>query len=196
VPRPSKTRPARRCKHCGETHRPAGPKQARFAAEYLKDLNATQAAIRAGYSKRRASEQGYSLLQIPSVACHVQRVQARQLERTELTADEVINGLRAIACVDLSQIYDAQGNLMSVHDWPDDVKRVVMGMESDELFEMDRGRRVVTGHSKKVKIPDRIKAFELLGKHLALFTEVTRHEGEITMRDRITRARKRSGLKG
>jgi len=179
VPRPTKTRPPKSCTHCGQTHRPAGAKQAKFAAEYQKDLNATQAAIRAGYSKRSAERYGFELLKKPSVACVVQRKAQHVAERADLDAAFVIHGLMEIAAVDLSRIYHADGTLMSIHDWPEEIKKVVAGMETDEITETERGVTRVIGHTKKLKLPDRIKAFELLGKHKALFTEVIRNEGKM-----------------
>lgn len=70
------------------------PKQQRFVEEYIVDLNATQAAIRAGYSERRASEIGYQLLQKTTVQEAISAAQQARSERTELTQDWVIEKLR------------------------------------------------------------------------------------------------------
>lgn len=70
------------------------PKQTRFVAEYLIDLNATQAAIRAGYAKPRASEQGYQLLRKPTVQAAIAKQVAKQAKRLEISQDMVLNGLR------------------------------------------------------------------------------------------------------
>ncbi len=70
------------------------PKQARFVEEYLLDLNATQAAIRAGYSKKTANEQGAQLLAKLSIREAVAEAQAIRSKRTEITQDEVIQGLK------------------------------------------------------------------------------------------------------
>jgi phage terminase small subunit len=68
-------------------------KQRRFVEEYLVDLNATQAAIRAGYSARTAEQQGYQLLQHPSVAEAVRAAQAERSGRVAVDADMVVAGL-------------------------------------------------------------------------------------------------------
>ncbi len=73
------------------------PKQKRFIEEYMVDLNATQAAIRAGYSKNTAAEQGHQLLQKTSIIEAVQVAQAEISRRTEVTVDGVITGLLAEA---------------------------------------------------------------------------------------------------
>ena len=72
-------------------------KQAAFVREYLVDCNATQAAIRAGYSAKTANEQGARLLTNVSVAAAIAQGRERQTARTELTEDYVINGLRTVA---------------------------------------------------------------------------------------------------
>ena len=69
------------------------PKQQRFVAEYLQDLNATQAAIRAGYSKSGASVEGVRLLANAKVAAAVAAAVAERSERTEVTQDYVLNSI-------------------------------------------------------------------------------------------------------
>lgn len=76
---------------------PLTPKQAAFAREYLVDLNATQAAIRAGYSEKTAYSQGQRLLKNAEVQAAIAEAQAQRAKRTELTQDYVLNSLRSIA---------------------------------------------------------------------------------------------------
>lgn len=71
------------------------PKQQRFVREYLVDLNATQAAIRAGYSERTAKAIGSEVLGRPAVAAAIAAAQAKRAERTEIDADWVVEKLRA-----------------------------------------------------------------------------------------------------
>ena len=77
------------------------PKQERFIAEYLVDLNATKAATRAGYSERRASEIGYQLLQKTTVAAAIDLARARAAKKCEVTREWIIEQLRvnAIQCL-------------------------------------------------------------------------------------------------
>jgi phage terminase small subunit len=70
------------------------PKQQRFVDEYLVDLNATQAAIRSGYSKKTAYSIGDELLKKPEVAARVQAAMDKRAERTEITADYVLTTIR------------------------------------------------------------------------------------------------------
>ncbi len=76
------------------------PKQTRFVEEYLADLNATQAAIRAGYSAKTANEQGSQLLAKLSVRQAVAEAQAIRSKRTAITQDEVIQGLKKEATLE------------------------------------------------------------------------------------------------
>lgn len=69
------------------------PKQARFVEEYLIDLNAKDAAIRAGYSEKAAKQKGYALLQMPAVQEAVTDAKKARSARTGVTQDEVIEGL-------------------------------------------------------------------------------------------------------
>jgi len=73
------------------------PKQQAFVAEYLIDLNATQAAIRAGYSKKVASEIGYENLRKPQIEKEIQKAQEERSKRCEITADQVTQELGKIA---------------------------------------------------------------------------------------------------
>lgn len=72
-------------------------KQKRFVAEYLVDLNATQAAVRAGYSANRASEIGYQLLQKTTVSDEIQNAMQKRSQRTEITQDVIVEKLAEIA---------------------------------------------------------------------------------------------------
>ena len=87
-------------------------KQLRFVDEYLIDLNATQAAIRAGYSAKRASEIAYQLLQKTTVQKAIaERMKARE-KRTEITQDKVMADIEAIKTDAMQRLPDTDGNLI------------------------------------------------------------------------------------
>ena len=77
--------------------KPLMPKQQRFVEEYLVDLSAARAAVRAGYSEKTAEQIGYQLLQKTSISLAVQEAFETRSERTEITADMVVQGLLAEA---------------------------------------------------------------------------------------------------
>jgi phage terminase small subunit len=168
-------------------------KQRRFVAEYLVDHNATQAAIRAGYSKRTARQQASDLLSKPDIAQALQEALAAQQKRLEVKADDVLRELMRIGLCDLGQAFDDQGRLRPLHEMPEDVRRAIAGIEVEEEYsnpfadlprvtddglERDGGAKVAIGRVAKVRFWDKPKALELLGKYLKLFTEKHEHTGK------------------
>lgn len=141
-------------------------KQRLFVDEYLIDLNATQAAIRAGYSIRRATEIGYQLLQRPEVAQAIQAAMAERSKRTEVEADYVIRRLREIDEMDVLDILEDDGSFRSIRDWPKAWRQFLSGIEIAELFEGRGDDRRIAGVLRKVKWPDKLRNLELLSRHV------------------------------
>jgi phage terminase small subunit len=165
------------------------PKQARFCAEYAIDLNATQAARRAGYSARTCEQLGYQLLQNPSVTAEIKRLMAGKQERTQITSDRVLSEIYRLAMVDVRTLFNEDGTLKPLAEWPEDGARAVGGIEVDEIITGKGAEREVIGHTKKLKLWPKMQALEALGKHLRLFADVHVHEGEVTIADRLKMAR-------
>src|SRR3954468_17583516 len=94
------------------------PKQQRFIQEYLIDLNATQAAIRAGYSTKGASTQGERLLRNGEIAAAVQTGQNRQFAALEISAERVKLELARLAFFDVAALFDDDGNLRKLSTLP------------------------------------------------------------------------------
>lgn len=141
------------------------PKQQRFVAEYLLDLNATQAAIRAGYSARTAEWIGPQLLGKSHVSDAIQqRMKAREI-RTEVTQDMVVKELARIAF----------GNKRDLMTWgPGGVSLLdSSGLTADAAAMVAEVSETTSdsGGSLKLKTHDKVKALELLGKHLGMFVE-------------------------
>ncbi|MBS8227112.1 terminase small subunit [Vannielia litorea] len=160
------------------------PKQQRFVEEYLVDLNATQAAIRAGYSPKTAEQQGSRLLGNAKVAAAVSEAQAARSERTEITSDWVLTRLADEADADLADLYDEGMNLKPVHDWPEIWRKgLVAGVDVEELFEGRGEDRERIGTVRKLKLSDRVRRIELIGKHVNVqaFREQVNATGSITV---------------
>jgi len=139
------------------------PKQERFVSEYLVDLNATQAAIRAGYSERTANEQGARLLAKASVAAAIAEAKAARSERTKIDADWLLRRLADEAEADVADLYDDSGALKPVKDWPPIWRKgLVAGLDVEEVT-VDGS---VVGIIRKLKLSDRTKRLELIGKHV------------------------------
>ncbi|EPW8658368.1 terminase small subunit [Pseudomonas aeruginosa] len=165
-------------------------KQRLFVDEYLIDLNATQAAIRAGYSTRRATEIGYQLLQRPEVAQAIQAAMAERSKRTEVEADYVIRRLREIDEMDVLDILEDDGSFRSIREWPKVWRQFLSGIEVAELFEGRGDDRRIAGVLRKVKWPDKLRNLELLSRHVG--TESAALDLELK---RLDVAKKRAELK-
>ena len=143
--------------------------------EYLVDLNGTQAAIRAGYSKRGASVTAARLLVNSRISEAISEGRRKREEKIEIRAEEVLLELKRLAMVDLGQAYDSEGRLRKVHEMPEDVRRAIASVDTAEIWGPDGGAQL--GEVKRVKFWDKTKALESLGKHLRLFTERLEHSG-------------------
>ena len=141
------------------------PKQQRFCEEYMIDLNATQAAIRAGYSVKTAQEQGARLLSNVMVSREIERLQAVQSRRTGITADRVIRELAKIAFVDPDRVINADDGTIKA-DATDEDKAAIQGVKVKRSSSMNGD-----SFENEVRLYDKTKALELLGKHLGLFTD-------------------------
>ena len=127
------------------------PKQQRFVAEYLVDLNATQAAIRAGYSPKTAGQVGFENLKKPEIQAAIQKAQQKRSERTEITQDYVLFGLQEVAerCMQRAPVVNGRGEQAVDED-------------GNAVWRFD-GQTAC-------------RAFELLGKHLGIFPEKIKQE--------------------
>lgn len=143
------------------------PKQARFAEEYLLDLNATQAAIRAGYSEKSACTIGAENLRKPQIQCEIIKRKASRSERTKIDADWLLTRLADEATADIADILNEQGGLKPVSEWPLVWRQgLVQGFDVEQRFVYEGGERVPDGYVIKVKLSDRVKRLELIGKHV------------------------------
>jgi phage terminase small subunit len=131
------------------------PKREKFVQEYLLDLNATQAAIRAGYSPKRADAIGYDLLRITEVKAAIDKALEERRKKSEVTAEYVLIGLREVVerCLQRAPVFNMKGQQVQDED-------------GNNLWEFNA--------------PGANKALELLGKHLGMFldrTEITGDKG-------------------
>ncbi len=165
-------------------------KQRLFVSEYLIDLNATQAAIRAGYSEKTAYSQGQRLLKHVEVQAAIETAKADRSNRTKISADYVLNRLVEIDQMDVADILADDGGMKPVPEWPKIWRQFISGMDLSELYEGYGEDRVICGVLKKIKWPDKVKNLELLGKHVdvSAFRENHDHrspDGSMTPPSRI-----------
>lgn len=159
-------------------------KQIRFCQEYTIDFNATQAAIRAGYSEETARSIGSENLTKPYIQEYITELQEDAAKALKLTKDKILNGLRMLAFYDARKFYDSDGNLISIQDLDEETAFALCGFEITEDKGGDgEGHQVVLGYTKKIKMADRKGAFELLAKMLGYNAPTeTKHSGEITLK--------------
>jgi phage terminase small subunit len=152
-------------------------RQLRFIEEYLVDMNATQAAIRAGYSPKTANREGPRLLSNAGIAEAIAEGRARLTAKTHVTREWVIERLAQIAGISPRQLMT----------WgADDVTlRPSADLTDAEAYAVAEVASTATkdGVSLKLKNHDKVRALELLGKHLGLFIEKHQHDvrGQLTL---------------
>lgn len=160
-------------------------KQKRFVYEYSLDLNATQAAIRAGYAKKTAYSQGQRLLKNVEIQVEIKRARDAMKKRTEVTLDRIIGEYARVAFTGLSKFIRINKNGLPVLDLsccaPEDLDLL------SELQVDDDGtiRRI------RIKQLDKLKALEALGRHLGLGDRAVQ-----TQTDRLAEALKEIGQRG
>lgn len=147
------------------------PKQQRFVEEYVVDLNATQAAIRAGYSPKTAEQQGPRLLGNVRVAAAIEKAKAKVTAKTEITAERVLAELARIGFMDPRKLFTEGGNLRSIHDLPDEIAACISSIEVIAKPAVDEDGERTVEHVHKIRLWDKRGALDLLGRYLALFVE-------------------------
>jgi len=140
-----------------------------FAQEYMIDLIATQAAIRAGYSSNSAGELGYQLLQKPSIRARIDELLAERSRRTGVNADRVVRELARVAFVNAPDVIDTLAATVR-----DDA-----ALDDTAVIQSVKVKTVVgdnmTSVEREIRLADKIKALELLGKHLGMYTGNTQN---------------------
>ncbi|WP_312697145.1 terminase small subunit [Sphingobacterium mizutaii] len=141
-------------------------KQQRFVEEYMVDLNATQAAIRAGYSQDTAKEIGCENLTKPNIQEAIQKRKQELSEQTGVSAQRIIEEYAKIAFSDVRNILTVDGGLKDASEWEDDSAGAIASIKS---FEVTTPEGEKLGTNREVKMYDKLRALEALGKHIGLF---------------------------
>jgi len=162
-------------------------RQHRFVDEYLVDLNATQAAIRAGYSQKYAGQNADKLLKNTNIADAIQARRAKVSEKLEITQERVLQELAAIAFADATDYVNVEmerANEWGIHPitgevcWlPTGWRQYVKVIDTKDLPKQKRAALagIKQGlHGIEIKLHDKQRALEQLGKHLNLFSDESR----------------------
>lgn len=158
------------------------PKQSQFVAEYIANgMNATKAAIAAGYSAKTAQEQGSRLLSNVMVSAAIEEKTNRILGKLEITAEKVLQEIAKMAFLDPRRLFASDGSLVPIHELDDHTAASVAGLEVNELFEGSGEQKHAYGLCKKIKIADKGQNLERLGRHLKLFTDKVEVDDHLTV---------------
>ena len=150
------------------------PKQVRFVDEYLVDFNATQAAIRAGYKAKTAHVIGAENLRKPKIAEEIARRQKDLQRRTEISQDRVVKELARIAFADATDYACVETLTYENEDGTVSPVQIVSPKDTDTLSDDQRAAIAGIKHGAngiEVKLHDKIKALELLGRHIGMFND-------------------------
>lgn len=145
-------------------------KQKMFCQEYIIDFNATQAAIRAGYSKKSARLIGHENITKLYIQAEINKQIDKRIERVEVRQDRIIYELAKIAFADIGNFVDIDGDKIKIRDLTD-LDTSVLSEASETI--------TTAGHKLKIKLYDKIKPLEMLGKHLKMFTDNLNIEGNV-----------------
>ena len=151
-------------------------KQAAFCREYIIDFNATQAAIRAGYSESTANQQASQNLVKLNIQSRIAELMQERNERVQVNADYVLNRLVEIDQMDALDILNDNGGVKPIKDWPKIWRQFISGFDISEIGGDEESLSAVV---KKIKWPDKVKNLELIGKHtdVGAFKDRVEHTG-------------------
>lgn len=143
-------------------------KQELFCQEYLVDLNATQAAIRAEYSEKTAGSVGSENLKKPDISARIQELFNQRAEKVSVNAQYVLERLYSIDQMDFIDILNEDMSIKAVSEWPVIWRQYISSFDLAEMFEVKPDGREMVGILKKIKWPDKVRNLELLGKHVSV----------------------------
>lgn len=148
-------------------------KQAAFVEEYCKSWNATQAAIKAGYSEHTARSIGHENLTKPAIAAEIEIRRQEYLTSIGITKERVLLEYGRIAFADPRKALTPGGHLLPPHEWDDDTAAAIGGIEvvTSSIGAKDEENRAIVEHTHKIKNWDKGRALEAIGKHLGMFVE-------------------------
>jgi len=136
-----------------------------FAREYLKDFNATKAAVRAGYSPKTAASQGHRLLKSASVGSAIARTKSKLLEKEEASVENIVRALNSIAFFDPGDLFDKKGAMLPLHRIPEETRRALTVIQIRELPDSRAGEKKPIGPGYKFESIARVRALSMLIKY-------------------------------
>ena len=166
----------------------------RFCREYIKDLNGTRAAIAAGYAKKSAKVTASQLLTNPNVQALLAKLTKKHADKLDLSTEKVLFELSRVGfsnMLDYIKTTEDGGAYVDLSNLTQEQAAAIQEVTVDEYTE-GRGKAARRVKRTKFKLADKIRALELLGKYLKLFTERVEVGGIKGLADMIAAARKRA----
>ena len=161
------------------------PKQERFVKEYLIDLNASKAVVRAGYSKSNARHQGSRFLSNANISQHIQYYLQERSKKMDIKAQDVVRELAGIGFSDMSHFIEmgdkskaealSRDDFDSDEDYQDEYNRLIMAFRVRSFEDMGNSIKaieeinVTVKGGINIKLKGKIKALELIGKHIGMW---------------------------
>jgi phage terminase small subunit len=155
------------------------PKQERFVAEYLANgLNATKAALSAGYSEATAASQGARLLTNVEVSEAIANKAQRHMTKLDISVERTLDMVGRLAFFDPADLFESDGSMKQIRDISPDARSVIAGMEVSDIWAGEGEQKSIIGNLKKIKLTDRSSALDKLMRYHALYRDRVEHTGK------------------
>lgn len=148
----------------------------KFVWEYVVDLNEHKAAMRAGYDPKNAAKIGRDLLKDPAVKEEIAKLLELRRNEHKTTEKKIIEELASVAFFDPLCVYDPDGNVKPLDELDSSVRRAIIGVQKRVVGKRKNQKEITT-----YQLADKMRALELLGKYLALFTDKVEVKGTINL---------------
>jgi len=163
-------------------------KQEKFCQEYLINLGNASKAYRVAYNASKMKdkqvwEEASKLLATPKVAQRVAELSEEALKRNNITVDKVLNEIATIAFLDMKEFYCEDNRLKSIHEIEETARRAIHSITTREERNKVTDDIEIIHDIKTIKSSDKLKALELLGKYLKMFTDKVEHSGTLEVID-------------
>ncbi len=157
--------------------------QKRFIKEYPKDLNASAAARRAGYSKKNTNKQASRIIKKPQVQEAIRSELDEYLSKVGATAERMMLECSRIALSNIADAYDENGQLLNIKEMPEDLQRALSSIETYKDFT----EGVEIGETKKIHLHAKLQALQMFWKYYDLVKPTKiEHSGNLTIEDLVS----------
>ena len=166
----------------------------RFCREYIKDLNGTRAAIAAGYSAKTAEAAASRLLRNVKVQALLAKLTKKHADKLDLSAEKVLAEFSSMGfsnMLDYMKVTEEGDAYVDLSNLTQEHAAAIHEVTVDEYVE-GKGKHARKVKRTKLKLVDKIRSLDLLGRHLKLFTEKVEMSGLEGLADKLAEARKRT----